>query len=72
MRKQELARRLARCSGVSPAEAADELDRVVHGILRGLRKGESVPLPGLGKFKPGRKWELEFEAEVKKGRATRG
>jgi nucleoid DNA-binding protein len=72
MRKQELARRLARRSGVSPAEAADELDRVVHGILRGLRKGESVPFPGLGKFKPGPKGELEFEADAKKGGGGRG
>ena len=61
MRKQDLAKRLAKRSGISPAEAADELDRVVHRIVSGLRKGEAVPLPGLGKFKPGRDWQFEFD-----------
>ena len=66
MKKRELARRLARGSGMSPAEAADELDRMVHRIVSGLRKGQSVPLPGLGKFKPGLGGAFEFEPE--KGR----
>jgi hypothetical protein len=51
---------------MSPAEAADELDRMVHRIVSGLRKGQSVPLPGLGKFKPGLGGAFEFEPE--KGR----
>ena len=61
MKKPELARRLARQAGVSNAEAADQLDRVVHQILRGLREGKSVPLPGLGRFRPGPPWEFEPE-----------
>ena len=63
MRKQELARRLARRSGVSPAEAADEIDRVIHRILAGLRNGERVPLPGLGTFRPGRPWAFDFDPD---------
>ncbi len=61
MKKPELAKRLARQAGVSRAEAADHLDRVVHRILSGLRKGKAVPLPGLGKFTPGATWGFEPE-----------
>ena len=53
MRKPEIAKRLARQSGVSNAEAADQLDRVVHQILSKLRKGKTAPFPGLGQFTPG-------------------
>ncbi|HWQ56721.1 MAG TPA: HU family DNA-binding protein [Bryobacteraceae bacterium] len=66
MKKQDLAKRLARRSGVSPAEAADELDRMVHQIVAGLRKGEAVPLPGLGTFKPGPHWAFDFEPHGKR------
>ncbi len=71
MRKQELARRLARRSGVTPAEAADELDRVVHRIVSRLRRGERAELPGLGMFRPGRRWAFDAERGAAKGR-TRG
>ena len=62
MRKEELAARLARRVHVSKPAAADELDRVVHEILKGLRKGEAVPLPGLGTFIPGKKPAFRFES----------
>ncbi len=68
MKKLELARRLARKSGVSPAEAADELDRVIHHILSELRKGQAVPLPGLGKFRPGGGACIVFEPELPHGK----
>lgn len=61
MKKRELAMRLARQAGVSKAEAADQLDRVVHRILSGLRKGKTVPVPGLGRFTPGAPWGFEPE-----------
>lgn len=67
MKKPEFAKRMARRCGLTPAEAADELDRVVHRIVAGLRKGESVPLPGLGKFRPGPGGMFEFEPDGKKG-----
>ena len=50
MKKPDIARRLARQSGVSRAEAADRLDRVVHRILSNLRHGKEADVPGLGKF----------------------
>jgi len=52
MKKPDLAKRLARRSGLTVGEAADQLDRVVHQIVRKLRKGQEARLPGLGKFSP--------------------
>ena len=66
MRKPELAKRLARRSGVSEAEAADRLDRVVYQILEKLRRGQEAPLPGLGKFRVGRAGRIRFEQEAAK------
>ena len=67
MNKSELAKRLAKQAGVSKAEAADQLDRVVGQIISNLKKGEGAQLPGLGKFKPGPKWAFTFERESGKG-----
>ncbi len=63
MKKPDIARRLARESGLSRAEAADELDRVVHRILYNLRRGQEVTLPGLGKLMRGPKGTVTFERE---------
>jgi nucleoid DNA-binding protein len=67
MRKPEIAKRLARQSGVSNAEAADQLDRVVHQILSKLRKGKTAPFPGLGQFTPGPKGSYQFKKEKPTG-----
>ena len=61
MKKPALARRLARQSSLTQAEAADRIDRVVNRIVAKLRKGESASLPGLGEFRPGHAWCFEFE-----------
>jgi nucleoid DNA-binding protein len=66
MRKQELAKRLARRSGLSQAQAADRLDRVVYQILENLRHGQEAPLPGFGKFQIGRDGRIRFEQEAAK------
>jgi nucleoid DNA-binding protein len=63
MKKLEIARRLARQSGISQAAAADELDRVVHRILTNLRKGRDTPVPGLGVFAPGPDGSVLFHPE---------
>ena len=63
MRNAQLAKRLARQSGISRAEAADRLDKVVNRILSNLRKGEPASFPGLGEFTPGRKWDFRFQKE---------
>ncbi|MCC7496773.1 MAG: HU family DNA-binding protein [Bryobacterales bacterium] len=53
MKKRDLARKFARGSQLSTAGAADQIDRAVHHILRDLRQGHPVALPGLGTFEPG-------------------
>ena len=54
---------MARRSGVSQAEAADRLDRLVHQILSDLRQGKEASLPGLGKFSHGPDGRLAFHRE---------
>src|SRR5436190_1186052 len=49
MNKSDLAARLAKQTRSSKAEAADQLDRVVHRIVVNLRKGQPAPFPGLGR-----------------------
>ena len=63
MKKTEIAKRMARRSGVSEAEAADQLDRVVYQILDKLRRGKEAPLPGLGRFHVGRNGKISFQRE---------
>jgi len=66
MKKAELAKRMARRSGVSKAQAADRLDRVVYQILEKLRRGQEAPLPGLGKFRVGSDGRISFEQDGSK------
>ena len=66
MKKPEIAREWARESGVSQAEAADRLDRVVCQILAQLRKGGEAPLPGVGRFRLGAGGKVTFESEEAK------
>lgn len=61
MRKTDLAIRLARDGRVSAAQAADQLDRAVHHILRTIRSGKAASLPGLGRFLPGAGDTITFE-----------
>jgi nucleoid DNA-binding protein len=53
VKKNDIAKHIARKSRVTEAEAADRLDRLVHQILSNLRKGRETSLPGLGKLVPG-------------------
>lgn len=59
--KQQLVRRLAKESGISPAAAADQLDGILSAILRRIRQGRSASLPGLGTFLPGPNRQFRFE-----------
>jgi nucleoid DNA-binding protein len=72
MKKSQLAARLAKETGVSKAQAADQLDKVVNQIVSNLKKGASGQLPGLGKFTPGPKWDFEFDDTGGKAGARRG
>jgi nucleoid DNA-binding protein len=61
MKKEQLAKRLAKKSGISAAAAADQLDSVLSAILRRVRQGQSASLPGLGTFLPGDRPVFYFE-----------
>lgn len=63
MTKIEIAKRFARQSGLSRAEAADQLDQIVHQILSNLRHGKTAPLPGLGRFTRGPKGVYHFQPD---------
>jgi len=59
----DIARNMARRAGVTPAEGADRLDRLVHQMLTNLRRGKSAPLPGLGRFLRDARGRIVFERE---------
>jgi len=67
MKKREIAKKLARRAGVSRAEAADDLDRMVRQLLEDLRKQGEATLPGLGKLTQKADGRLMFEREFHKG-----
>jgi nucleoid DNA-binding protein len=67
MKKEQLARRLARESGITPAAAADQLDHILNDILKRVRQGQRASLPGLGTFWPGPKPEFYFEEALPPG-----
>jgi nucleoid DNA-binding protein len=50
MKQKELARELAREAQLPAAVARDRIDELVHRIVRKLRRGQPVKLPGLGKL----------------------
>jgi hypothetical protein len=64
MTNAELIERLAERTHTTPAEAADELDAVVHETLRNLRRGNTVSWPGLGQFQPDDPAGLRFEGNA--------
>ena len=61
MKKSELVNKIAEQTGVTPGEAADQVDQVVHRILTKVRKGQRTTLPGLGQFLQGTKGQVTFE-----------
>ncbi|MFN3322217.1 MAG: HU family DNA-binding protein [Bryobacteraceae bacterium] len=68
MSKNNLTELLARRSHLNRAAAADQVHRLVHSIVRSLRKGQGAELPGLGTFRPGRPATFEFDEKSGPGR----
>jgi nucleoid DNA-binding protein len=60
MKKPDIATEIARQTGVTHGEAADQLDEVVTSILKTLKKGRSAMLPGLGRFRRNGNGSLQF------------
>lgn len=50
MKQEELARELSKETRLPRAVAQDRIDELVHQIVRKLRRGRPVELPGLGKL----------------------
>ena len=75
-KREQLAKRLAKVSGISTAAAADQLDGILSGLLRRVRQGRSASLPGLGTFLPGPQPEFYFEqclpAGARRGKLKKG
>jgi len=71
MKKEQVARQLAKESRISTAAAADQVDRVVTEMLKRIRKGQNVSFPGLGTFGAGPKQDFEFESTLNAGHAAK-
>jgi len=71
MKKEQVARRLAKESHMSPGAAADQIDRILNDLLKQVRKGESASLPGLGTFRPGRDQDFQFDQIPKPKKESR-
>jgi nucleoid DNA-binding protein len=50
MKREELAKKLARQTGLSELAARNEVDELVQSVLNKLRQGLPVKLPGVGKL----------------------
>ena len=55
---KKVIQQLAKKSSVTPAQAADQIDNYIHDVLRKLRKGQRVPVPGVGVITPNRDLQL--------------
>lgn len=58
---------ILREAGAEEGEAADDLARAVESILRRLKRGEPVSLPGVGRLVPGRGRQVRLEPAGKQG-----
>jgi|HubBroStandDraft_1064217.scaffolds.fasta_scaffold137103_3 nucleoid DNA-binding protein len=63
MKKEQVARRLAKESRITEGAAADQMDRILSDLRKKMRKGLSASLPGLGTFRPGRKQDFQFDPD---------
>jgi len=61
MKKEQVARRLAKESNMSTGAAADQVDRILNDLYQRVRKGKSASLPGLGTFRSGRAQDFQFD-----------
>jgi nucleoid DNA-binding protein len=57
MKKPAIVRRLARELQIPAADAAEQIDRVVHDIVCELKRGRKVSIPGFGTLNPARSTE---------------
>jgi nucleoid DNA-binding protein len=60
---RDLVALLARQLNISEAQAADQLQELVHEVVQTLRKGRPARIKGLGRFAPGQ--PIRFDPEKK-------
>jgi nucleoid DNA-binding protein len=68
---KKVIQQLAKKSSVTPAQAADQIDNYIHDVLRKLRKGQRVPVPGVGVITPNRDLQLMKELNANPSRRNR-
>jgi len=61
MKKEQVARKLAKESRMTEGAAADQVDRILSHLHKLMRKGQSASLPGLGTFRSGRRQDFPFD-----------
>ena len=69
--RKKLTARIARKSQQSRAKVADQVDSVVTELLRKLRRGQPVDLPGFGTLLPEGDG-IRFQVERPSGASTQG
>jgi nucleoid DNA-binding protein len=68
---KKVIQQLAKKSSVTPAQAADQIDNYIHDVLRKLRKGQRVPVPGVGVITPNRDLQLIKDSNANASRRNR-
>jgi nucleoid DNA-binding protein len=61
MKKEQVARRLAKESRMTEGAAADQVDRILRDLQQLVRSGQSASLPGLGTFRSGLNQDFPFD-----------
>lgn len=61
MKRQRLTRLSSQPNAKPDTATAETVDKIVHRILKQVRKGETAVWPGLGRFKLGDSAQIEFE-----------
>jgi nucleoid DNA-binding protein len=64
MKKEQVARKLAKESRMTAGAAADQVDRILSDLQKRMRKGKSASLPGLGTFRSGRNRDFQFDPDL--------
>ncbi|MBL8218715.1 MAG: hypothetical protein JNL62_05780 [Bryobacterales bacterium] len=67
----DLRQLLAKNTALQPAEAADCADQLVADILRRLRNGGRVPLPGVGVLQSDARLGIELKPLPRKNKGGR-
>lgn len=66
MKKEQVARKLAKESRIPESAAADQVDRILSDLQKLMRSGQSASLPGLGTFRSGQKQDFPFDPPLPK------